>query len=80
MHHKSMKNLKMLILSERTLLLNVGPHGNGIVQDEAIAILLEANPIKKTSRLWLMFQGLQKITKLKTKKQWMLLRDFKFHS
>ena len=75
-----MKNLKMLILSERTLLLNVGPHGNGIVQDEAIAILLEANPIKKTSRLWLMFQGLQKITKLKTKKQWMLLRDFKFHS
>jgi alpha-L-fucosidase len=36
------------------LLLNVGPDGNGVVQDEAVSILLEAgrmleaNPIKKS--------------------------------
>ena len=29
------------------LLLNVGPDRNGVVQDEAVAILLESNPIEK---------------------------------
>ncbi len=56
------------------LLLNVGPDGNGVVQDEAISILLEAgelikaNPIEKNKPTVVAVPRFAKNHKAKAKK------------